>query len=304
MTQATKNKIKEDVISYVFLIPVLIGIAVFAVYPLFMALIYSFSDFNGAFATKFGFFNYANIFNTSDTGLFQDVLKSFGVTFEYAILSMAVGMILGYALALFLRKNIPGARVIRLLCYLPCLIPGFIGGFIYRDIFAYSTMDAGNGIINTWLTNMGLSKFPFFESPNTSMFSLILTGLWGLGGSMILLLAAFENINPELYEASDIDGAGYFTKLIRITIPLTTPILFYNLVVSMIGSLQIFATYGAYGTGAEESLFFIAIRIYRTAFLNYKYGLACAMSYLLFIVIAAISLVMFKLNGWVHYGDE
>lgn len=68
MTQATKNKIKEDVISYVFLIPVLIGIAVFAVYPLFMALIYSFSDFNGAFATKFGVFNYANIFNTSDTG--------------------------------------------------------------------------------------------------------------------------------------------------------------------------------------------------------------------------------------------
>lgn len=304
MNNALKRKFKDNLVSYAFLLPVIIGIGVFAFFPIIMSVSYSFSDYNGSYAQNFGIFNYQELFDISIAGSFIPVMKSFGITFTYVIVSMAIMTVLSYALALFLKKNVKGSRIIRLLCYAPCLIPGFIGGFIWRDIFSYDAMGVGNGLFNNWLTSVGLQPFPFFEDKNTTMFSLILTNLWTVGGGMIMLLAAFGNISPELYEAAEIDGAGYFKKLFKITIPLSTPIIFYNVVTSVISGLQIFATYGAYGTGAEESLYFISIRIYRMAFENGEYGLASATSYLLFAVIAALSAVMFKLNGWVHYGDE
>ena len=304
MKTAIKRKIYDNLISYVFLLPVILGILIFALFPIIMSVSYSFSDYNGGFATKFGLFNYEALFDTSDIGYFIPVIKSFGITFLYVIISISVMTVLSYMLALFLRKEIRGTGLIRLLCYSPCLIPGFIGSFIWRDVFSYSATGDSNGIINGWLTQLGFSPFPFFSSSDTAMFSLIFSGLWGVGGGMIMLLAAFGNISPELYEAADIDGAGYFTKLFRLTVPLSTPIIFYNLVVALISGLQIFGTFGAYGTGPDESLYFITIRIYRNAFENNRYGIASAMSFLLFGVIALLTTFMFKINKWVHYGDE
>jgi multiple sugar transport system permease protein len=301
---ALKRRIKSSLISYAFLLPVIFGIAIFAIYPIVMSLIYSFSDFNGAFATKVGTFNYAAIFNMGPAGQFGKVFSSFGITAVFVLSSTALGMLLSYMLALFVRRDVKGMRAIRLLCYLPCLIPGFIGGYIWRDIFAYSAMETGNGIINVWLTRIGLPKFTFFADKSTAMVSLLISGLWGIGGGMILWLAAFSNISPELYEAAEIDGAGYMRKLFMITVPLSTPVLFYNATVSVIGGFQIFGTYAAYGAGPEESLFFIAVKIYDTAFNRTDYGLACAVAYLLFFLIALLTALMFKLNGWVHYGDE
>ena len=301
----TKNYVKKSLISYVFLLPVFIGMAVFAVYPIAMSLIYSFTDFNGWFATQIGVFNYVTMFDMSPGGQFFEIFNSFAVTFIYVIGSTLLNMVLSYILALFLKKEIPGIRVIRMLCYLPVLIPGFVSGFVWGKIFAYNAEGIGNGIINSWLMRMGLPTLTFFASSQTSLITLILTNLWTIGGGMIMLLAAFANISPEYYEASKIDGAGYFKQLFYITIPMSTPILFYNVVVSIISGLQIFATMAAYGTGMEDSLYFIAIRIYRTAFTgSNNYGLACAEGYLLFLIIALLSLVMFKFNGWVHYGDE
>ena len=305
------RRLKNDAVSYVFLLPFIVGALVFTAYPIIMSLLYSFSDYNGATASHMGFFNYINMFSTARGGLFVPVMKSFGLTFIYVISSTVINLGLSYVLALFLHNKIPGIKLIRVLCYLPCLIPGLASGFIWRDILAYGVPTQGNpydglGLFNMWFTRLGLPTATFFDSENTAMLSLLFTGLWGLGGGMIMWIAAFENISPEFYEAARIDGAGYMRCLLKITLPLSTPILLYNMVVSVISGLQVFGTFAAYGTGEKESLYFIAIRIYITAFTGSKHmpGLACAMSWVLFVIIAGLTLIMFKTGNWVQYNDD
>jgi multiple sugar transport system permease protein len=249
--------------------------------------------------------NYKDIFDFSITGYGTRVFGSLKITFIYVICNVSLSLVLSYILALFLRRAIKGIRVIRVLCYLPCLIPGIASGIIWNDVFTCNLSDPMfTGLINTWLLKLGFNQLTFFSEASTSLPTLILTGLWGMGGGMIMWLAAFENISPDLYEAARIDGAGYLRQVFAITVPLSTPILFYNLVTSLIGGLQVFGTYATYGTGVDDSLNFIAIRIYITAFTDSNYGLACAMAWLLFVIIGALTLLMFKLSGWIQYGED
>lgn len=304
-----KGYAKDTAVAYLFLAPVIVGIALFTAYPIVMSLFYSFSDFNGSYATVINFDNYIALFDGS-SGEFFGFMRSLGITALYVVCSTALNLVLSYALALFLRRQVKGIRAIRLLCYLPCLVPAMASGLIWKDAFAYNAMGIASeyGIFNSWLYALGLEPFPFFEAASTSMFSLILTNLWTVGGGMIMWIAALENVPPELYESAELEGAGYFTRVFSITIPLTTNMLFYNLLTSLINGLQIFTTFAVYGTGTDESLYFVAIRIYTAAFPGNmgvpNYGLACAMAWVLFLIIAALTAVMFKTSKWVTYGDE
>lgn len=300
------RKLKKNLVSYSFLLPVIIGILVFTLYPIVMSFLYSISNFNGVKITRLGLFNYRDLFDFSEFGWGNRVFHSMKITFIYAFASIVLSLTLSYILALFLNRDIPGIRVIRVLFYLPCLIPGIAAGLIWRDVFAANLADASlNGLFNTWIIKLGGEPLGFFSEAETSLPTLIATGLWGVGGGMIMWLAAFENISPELYEAAKIDGAGYFRRLFWVTLPMSTPILFYNAVTSLIGGLQVFGTYATYKTGVEDSLNFMAVRIYYTAFEgSNEYGLACAMAWLLFVVIGLLTLVMFRTGHWVQYGEE
>lgn len=300
----SKRMIKTSLQSWVFLIPVTVGMLVFAALPIIMSAYFSFTDYNGAFLTRIGLFNYKRLFNVS-TIVGERFLKSMGVTFLYVICNMIFCTVLGYALALFLQRKMPGMKAIRLLFYLPCLIPGFVSGFIYTSMFRYSVAEGGStGLFNTWLMHLGLPQLTFFSEASTAIPTLIATSTFTLGGGMIMLLAAFANISPTLYEAAKLDGAGYFKQLFHITIPMSTPIVFYNLVTSLIAGLQTFGTYAAYGTGPEEMFNFMAVEIYEMAFKRHDFGVACAEAYLLFAIVGLLSIVMFKFSGWVHYGDD
>ena len=302
-----KRYAKDSIAAYIFLLPVIVGTLLFTAYPIVMSLFYSFTDLKaGAYPSQITFENYANLFTGYEA---RDFFRSLGLTMLYVVSSTVINIVLSYALALFLKKNIRGIRVIRLLCYLPVLIPGIAGGLIWREVFAYDGSSvAAYGVINTALHNMGLKPLTFFESEKTAMLTLLFSGLWGIGGGMIMWLAALGNIPDDLYESAELDGAGYFKKLFAITIPLTTSMLFYNLVTSLISGLQIFNTFATYGVGAGDSLYFVAIRIYLTAFPGDlgipAQGMACAMSWILFIIIGALTLVMFKTNNWVKYNDD
>ena len=302
-----KRYAKDSIAAYIFLLPVIVGTLLFTAYPIVMSLFYSFTDLKaGAYPTRLTFENYANLFTGYDA---HEFFRSLGLTILYVVSSTVINIVLSYALALFLKKNIRGIRVIRLLCYIPVLIPGIAGGLIWREVFAYDGTDiAAYGVINTALHNMGLKPLTFFESSSTAMLTLLFSGLWGIGGGMIMWLAALGNIPDDLYESAELDGAGYFKKLFFITIPLTTSMLFYNLVTSLISGLQIFNTFATYGVGAGDSLYFVAIRIYLTAFPGNlgipAQGMACAMSWILFLIIGALTLVMFKTNNWVKYNDD
>ena len=301
--------LKKNLVSYSFVLPFFIGLVVFTAYPIVMSFVYALSNFNGVKITEIGLFNFTDkIFDFSEFGWGRKVFGSLGITFLYVIEGTGLSLVLGYILALFLRAEIKGMRLIRVLCYLPCLIPGIAAGFIWTDLFSADLADPSmNGLLNTWIIKSGGEPLTFFTSAKTSLATLIFTGLWGIGGGMIMWLAAFGNISPELYEAAKIDGAGYFKRLFAITVPMSTPILFYNAVTSLIGGLQVFGTYANYGTGVEDSLNFIAIRIYVTAFVDSfpgNYGLACAMAWVLFAIIALLTLVMFKTSGWIQYGED
>lgn len=308
--QYRRNSLKKNLVSYSFLLPVIVGILVFTLYPIVMSALYAFSDFNGTFITKFGVFNFTSIFSFTDADWGGPFFYSLGITCLYVVFSMLISLVLSYVLALFLQSEIPGIRVIRVLCYLPCVIPGIAAGFIWTDAFTANLADPTmNGLLNTWIIKLGGEPLPFFSEGASALPTLLFTGLWGLGGGMIMWLAAFGNISPDLYEAAKIDGAGYFRRLFFITVPMSTPILFYNAVTSMIGGLQIFGTYANYGVGTDESLYFVAIRIYRVAFdpVNEPFGshgLACAMAWVLFVIIGLLTLLMFKLGGWVQYGED
>ena len=297
---------KKEYSDWLFLLPFILGFFIFVAYPIFVSLFYSFTDHNGIRITKTGLFNYADIFDFSRFGMGKEVWRSFGLTGLYAIISIPLSLVLSYTLALFLKKEIPAIRTIRLLCYLPVLVPGIVAGQIWIDMLSYDNMGVTNGIINQMFIAFGLAPKTFFSAADTQFATLIFIGQWGIGGGMIVWLAALNNISPALYEAADIDGAGYFTKLFKITLPMSSPIIFYNLIGTFIGCLQTFDSYAYIGRGMEDATYFISIRIYVTAFANtvHQYGLACAMAWILFAFIGILTIIMFKTSKWVFYGDE
>ena len=214
-----------------------------------------------------------------------------------------MSMILSFALAVLLNSKVKGIGIFRVCCYLPVIIPASIMGILWVDFF-----DVRFGLANEILVSLGLPKSQFFEAASSSMPALIFSSLWGLGGGMILWLASLKNVPQELYEASNIDGANAFTRMFSITIPMCTPIIFYNLVLNVIGSLQTFANVmtmtGGTG-GVDQSLYFYAIKIYQTAFAgaSYEMGYACALAWFLFLIIAVLTAIAFKTSKWVYYDE-
>lgn len=300
MENKAKKWWKKNYGCYLFLIPAFIGFFTFSAYPVIYSLFLSFTNYNGARWTKFGGFNYQKIFGDSAINGWATISKSFGLTFVFAITCVAIGLVLGFSLALLMNSKVKGIGVFRILYMLPTLIPAMAMGIVYADMF-----DSPNGIINQLLkTCFGIGPLPFYTEASSIMPSYIIAGFFGLAGSMIIWLSALRGVSTELIEAAKIDGAGYIKTLFNVVIPMCTPVIFYNLIVSIISSLQTFDSYASVGVGPEESMYFVVVLVYRIGFEQYQMGFACAIAWLLFIVIALLSIVVFKFSGWVHYGDE
>lgn len=294
------KKIKDSVPGWIFVLPLVVGMLVFTLYPVLKSLIYSFHRYNDASVYEFiGLGNFRLMF-TDDS---EEILKVFSNTFLYAIITVPLNLFLSYFLAVIVNQKIRGVNVFRVLYYLPVVIPGVISGVIFSQMFDNTNF----GLFNSVLKSLGRSEpFPFFTSEKTAMFSAVLMNFWTIGASMILWLSALKNIPQGLYEAAKIDGAGVWTRVFKITIPMSTPMIFYNLITSIIGALQtnatmVYAPNG--GRGEGDSLYFIAVMIY-TEFASGYYGYASAVAWVLFVVIAILTFITFKTNKWVYTGDE
>lgn len=296
-----KSVIKETVGGYMFALPVILGLAIFTLYPVIQSFIISFYNYNGLNTVEFiGLKNFQKI-------LFSDpeTWKVVSNTLIYTLITVPLSLILGYLVALLVNSKVKGVSLFRVIYYLPVIIPSVAAGILWRDMF-----DPHYGIINQLLSNFNIPPSMFFNSAKTALPTLILTTLWNVGGGMIIWLAAFKNIPDTLYEAAKIDGATKFKQFTAITIPMSTPMIFYNLVLGVIGAIQIFSTFviagSTYGRGPEDSLYFIAVKIYNEAFGNgsYRLGYASALGWLLFVFIGALTAVMFKTNKWIVYGEE
>lgn len=296
-----KNWIKANYKGYLYTMPVILGILFFTLAPMAISLYYSFFDYNGLKPPEnFGFQNYIRLFNGSVAS--KTFVKSLEVTLIYTVINLPLTMILSFFLAMFLNNNIKGIKVFRVLYYLPCVIPTVISGLLWQNF-----TDTEYGLGPQWLAAMGLPDWQFFRGENSAMPTLIFLSLFGLGGGMILWLAQLKQISQEMYESAEIEGAGWFTKTFRITIPMCTPMIFYNLIMGIIGSFQTFGnvftlTNGSAGT--NNSLLFYVMNVYNEAFTSFRMGRACALSWILFIIIGLLTVLVFKTSRWVFYSEE
>lgn len=288
------------------MIPVLAGILCFTIIPMFTSLNYAFHDYRPGSRDQqlvnFGLQNFETIFTKGENGgTLEVVMYSLWVTFRYSILNILIGLVSSYMLALFLNQKTKGVKVFRVIYYLPVLIPGLAGTLLWKDIM--DTYQHG-GYINTIFRAIGLPEYPFYNSAETVLPTLLFTGLFSIGGSTIMWLAQMKNVPTEMYESAELDGANYFHKLFYITIPMTTAMLFYMLVTSAIGGLQAFGNVYPLKDVAGREVEFIVVQIYESAYVNGEMSYACALSWFLFVIIGILTAFVFKTSKWVYYGED
>ena len=289
-----------------YMIPVIVGIICFTVVPMFTSLNYAFHDYNpyardpSEQLTNFGLQNFKKIFTSgANGGTFETVMYSLFATFRYTILNILLGIVGSYILALFLNQNTKGVEAFRVIYYLPTLIPAVAGTLLWKDITAVR-----GGYLNMIFESLGLAPYTFYEAKETVLPTLLFISLFSMGGGTIMWLAQMKNVPTELYEAADLDGANYFSKLFHITIPMTTSMLFYMLITQLIGGLQAFGNVYPLKDVAGKEVDFIVVQIYENAYINGELSYACALSWFLFVIIGILTACIFNTSKWVYYGEE
>lgn len=285
-------KIRKTVTGYIFLLPVLIGLALFTIWPLCKSFYYSFTEYDNITPPVWvGLKNFAEMWRV------PFFTKSVANTFIYAFVSVPLGLFCSFFLALALSVKLRGIKVFRALFYLPVILPAVASGVLMTDLFSYTY-----GIYNRILMMLGLPRFGFFTSENTAMFSLILYSLWGMGSSMLIWLAGFRSVSETYYEVAKIEGGGSVWTLFHVTVPMTTPTIFYNLIMGIINSLQVFTpVYVITSGGPNGATSTLAYLIYTYGLSYWEMGLASAMAWFLFVIIMILTLLVFKTNKWVYY---
>jgi multiple sugar transport system permease protein len=313
---ATRRNLRNGLL---FISPWIIGLLLFTAYPIIMTFYYSFTDYDGVrFPPHWlGLENYVTLF-TNDPQFWPAVAN----TLWWAALSVPLGIAFGVTLALLLNLRVRGIGVYRTLIYMPTMVPAVGSSLLFLWLF-----NPGGGPVDGILGALGLGQPGWFTDPDWSKPGLLLLSLWGLGGGMIIYLAGLKDIPVELYEAASIDGAGKLRGLIHITLPLLTPTIFFNLVLGTIGAFSFFSqalvvstaptglgggggdvANGSFGLAATpggplHSTLFYSVYLYFQIFGNFQFGYASAMSWLLTIVVVALSAAIFaSARKWVYYG--
>lgn len=298
--QLKKAKVLDIFTSYLFVLPVILGILLFTLVPMVTSLYYSFTDYNPTLMnTKpefIGFKNYVDAFGKN----IKVVGNSLWVTISYTLITVPLNLVLSFAIAMLLNQKMKGMGIFRTIYYIPVIIPAVASGLLWNDI-----TKVNGGMFNVILVEfLHLEPYQFYNSAETVLPSLIFMSLFGMGGGMVLWIAQLKGIPESLYEAANLDGAGFFTRLFRITIPMCTPMIFYNLIMGIISGLQMFTQVMLLrNVNNAEALNFFVLLIYDNAMGNDMMGYASALSWILFILIASITALTFKTSKWVYYGE-
>jgi multiple sugar transport system permease protein len=283
-------------LGFVFISPWLIAFLAFDLVPTASAFWYSFTDWNviSKSSNWVGLANYREMFE-------EDRLywKAVWNTLYYVGFSVPLGVAAGFVLALMLNAKIHLQGMYRTLFYLPAVIPTVAATILWTWLF-----DTRRGLINWGLEQFGVDPIRWLTSPEHSKQALIIMSLWSVGGSMVIYLAGLQNIPQDLYEAADVDGASWLSKTFRITIPLMTPTIFFNLLLGIISSFQVFnAAFIMTGGGPVNSTRFYMLHLYEEAFRDSRMGYACAMAVVLFLVVLLVTIfVNWSSKRWVFYG--
>ena len=283
--------------AYIYILPWLIGLAVLQLYPFVASLFYSFTNYDAFGKMDFiGFDNYIRLF-TKD----KEFYKSLSVTIKYTLMTVPGKIILSLMIALMLNKSRKGIGALRTIFYLPSLFGGSIAvALLWRLLF----MD--NGFINAILHIFRISPISWLGDPKVALATLSSLEVWQFGSSMVMFLAALKQVPQSLYEAAGIDGANKIQAFFKITFPQITPILFFTIIMQTINALQNFTSAFVITKGGPvKSTYMLGLKLYNDGFAYYKMGYASASSWIIFLLILTVTLILFGTQKyWVFYEDE
>ncbi len=291
---------KEAIWAYIFISPWIVGFFIFTGGPMIASLFFSFNEYNIIDApTWVGIANYIKLF--AKDPLFWHSLKR---TLYFASLALPLGLLFGLFLAILLNQEIPGVNVWRTVYFLPSVIAGVAVALLWMRIF-----NPKIGILNPFLMKLGVVHPPgWLSDPDWAIPSLVIMSLWGVGGSMIIYLAGLQGIPTALYEAARIDGAGTWARFWNVTLPMMTPVIFYNLVMGLIGSFQYFTEVyvASNGEGGPlRSTLVYNLYLYQNAFKYFEMGYASALAWILLLITLLATLLVFRSSPfWVYYEGE
>lgn len=291
-----KKKFLKRNVGFLFILPWLIGFLVFKLYPFAASLYYSFTDyqlFEGI--TKYTMENYVDIFTT------PKIVKALKVTFQYSFMTVPLKLVAALFIAYILNFKIKGVNFFRTAYYIPSILGGSVAiAVLWKAIFK------DDGLLNTLLGFFGVNGPSWLSDPSYALFVICLLRVWQFGSAMVIFLAALKGVPEELYEAASIEGAGKWKQFFSITVPLITPIIFYNLVTQICQAFQEFnGPYIITQGGPRNATTLISLLIYNSAFKNYEMGMASAMAWVLFIILMVFTVIAFlSQKYWVYYSDE
>jgi multiple sugar transport system permease protein len=291
----------EAVEGYLFISPWLIGFFIFTLGPMLYSLYLSFTQYDprGAAAPRWiGLANYAYAFNNVDEKFYISLVN----TLVYSVVAIPLGLLGSLLIAILLNSDVKAIGLWRTVFYLPAVLPTIAVGMVFLWLF-----NTDFGLVNYGLVAIGLPRVDWLGDPRFIIPSYVIASLWGVGGGMMVMIAALKGIPKSYYEAATIDGANWWHKFISITLPQLSFVLFFNLIMGIIGAFQVFDIAFVMGNqGTSRDHLFYVLYLYQVAWTGHKMGYASALAWILFGIIMIISLFVVKSSPmWVYYeGDK
>jgi multiple sugar transport system permease protein len=291
-----KRQRKEDIAGYLFISPWLVGFFAFSVIPILMSLYFSLTNYDILASPVF-----SGIANFKRMGTDTRFWKSLKVTFTYAFISVPLRLIFAFFVAALFKRASRMIRFYQAAFYLPSLVGGSIAvAVIWRRMFAV------DGVVNIFLRALGInSTISWIGNAGTALWVIVILAIWQFGSSMLIFLAGLRQIPKTYYEAASIDGAGWATQFFRITLPQMTPIIFFNLIMQLINGFTVFSQAFIISGGRgepEDSTLVYALYLYLRAFAYNEMGYGSALAWVLVLIIAVFTGIIFKSSDrWVYY---
>lgn len=282
--------------GYLYIAPWIVGFFVLTAYPFMISMVYALTDFNMFSYSFTGLKNFITIF--TDDAIFRESLK---VTLLYTTISVPGKLMVALGLALLINKNTKGVGLYRTFFYLPSILGSSVAlSILWKYLFK------SDGLINMVTATLGIPAVNWLGDPQTSLLTLILLPLWQMGSPMVIFLAALKNVPEEMLEAARIDGAGRIRTFLKITFPMITPVVLFNLIMQTIEIIQLFTpAYIITQGGPIKATYLYSLMIYDVAFRDFKMGYASALSWVLFVIIIIFTALLFKGSShWAFYEDE
>ncbi|TQM13821.1 carbohydrate ABC transporter permease [Pseudonocardia kunmingensis] len=293
------RRTREALAAYGFLSPWIVGMLLLTIGPMLYSLYLSFTRYNLMTPAQWvGFDNYVRMF-TAD----PRYLASVGVTLRYVAISVPLLLVVSLLVAMVLNKGLAFLSGYRAAFYLPSLIASSVAiAVLWRQVFGQ------DGIVNEALALVGIEGGSWIGNPGTALYTLVVLHVWSFGSTMIIFLAGLRQVPKELYEAAAVDGAGAVRRFLHITLPMLTPLIFFNLLLSTVNAFQAFTPAYVISNGEGgplDSTLFYTLYLYQRGFANLEMGYASAMAWALVVVLALFTAGLFaSARFWVHYGDE